>query len=124
MRNDAGADKDAHREIAKMRDDEFWQAVQDKELTTVSGNSRIGVLNLALLFGTAAIALALVLAPVLSSRTNTRIMAQTPGDFDMMSTGSVPQRSEGKRYTVRRSVLQEMPGAVCIVGENGNTNGC
>lgn len=102
-----------------MRDDEFWKAVQDKDLTSVPGNGRIGVLNLALLFGTAAIALALVLAPVLSSRTNTRMLAQSPENFDMMSTGSVPQRSEGKRYTVRRSVLQEMPGAVCIVGENG-----
>jgi hypothetical protein len=102
-----------------MRDDEFWKAVQDKDLTSVPGNGRIGVLNLALLFGTAAIALALVLAPVLSSRTNTRMLAQSPENFDMMSTGSVPQRGEGKRYTVRRSVLQEMPGAVCIVGENG-----
>lgn len=107
-----------------MRDDEFWQAVQDKELTTVTSNGRVGVLNLALLFGTAAIALALVLAPVLSSRTSPRILAQTPDDFDMISTGSIPQSGEGKRYTVRRSVLQEMPGAVCIVDQNGNSSGC
>ncbi|PTM96598.1 hypothetical protein [Mycoplana dimorpha] len=107
-----------------MRDNEFWQAVQDKELTTVSGNGRTGVLNLALLFGTAAIALALVLTPVLSSRTNPRMMAHTPDEFDMISTGSVPKRGEGKRYTVRRSVLQEMPGAVCIVDADGVSSGC
>ena len=51
-------------------------------------------------------------------------MAQTPDEFDMISTGSVPKRGEGKRYTVRRSVLQEMPGAVCIVDGNGVSSGC
>lgn len=65
-------------------------------------------------FGTAVIALALVLTPVLSAKTGQAHIA-TPDDFDMISTGSIPAESGTKRYTVRRSVLQEMPGAVCIV---------
>jgi hypothetical protein len=106
-----------------MRDEEFWKAVQEKELTP-AGTTRTGVLNLALLFGTAAIALALVLTPVLSSKTGTRVMANVPDDFDMISTGSIPSEKPGKRYTVRRSVLQEMPGAVCIVNGTPERNGC
>jgi len=105
-----------------MRDEDFWEAVQEKDLTP-AGTARTGALNLALLFGTAVIALALVLTPVLSSRTDKRIMANVPDDFDMISTGSIPQ-DNGKRYTVRRSILQEMPGAVCIVRGNGEDNGC
>ena len=106
-----------------MRDEDFWKAVQEKDFTP-AGDTRTGALNLALLFGTAVIALALVLTPVLSAKTDKRIMANVPDEFDMISTGSVPTTEGGKRYTVRRSVLQEMPGAVCIVDGNGQGNGC
>lgn len=105
-----------------MRDEDFWKAVQEKDFTP-AGNTRTGALNLALLFGTAVIALALVLTPVLSARTDKRIMANVPDEFDMISTGSIPKDGT-KRYTVRRSVLQEMPGAVCIVNGNGTSTGC
>ncbi|CAK7258198.1 hypothetical protein KYK30_10320 [Shinella yambaruensis] len=105
-----------------MRDEDFWKAVQEKDFTS-AGDTRTGALNLALLFGTAVIALALVLTPVLSAKTDKRMMANVPDEFDMISTGSIP--SDGrKRYTVRRSVLQEMPGAVCIVNGTGGNNGC
>ena len=70
------------------------------------------------------IALALVLTPVLSTRTDKRMMANVPDDFDMISTGSIPTEGGPKRYTVRRSVLQEMPGAVCIIDGNGSGKGC
>ena len=105
-----------------MRDEDFWKTVQEKDFTP-AGDTRTGALNLALLFGTAVIALALVLTPVLSSKTDKRIMANVPDEFDMISTGSIPSEN-GKRYTVRRSVLQEMPGAVCIIDDNGQGNGC
>lgn len=105
-----------------MRDEDFWNAVQDKELTP-AGTTRTGMLNLALLFGTAAIALALVLTPMLSSRTDTRMMANMREDLDMISTGSVPQ-GQVKRYTIRRSVLQEMPGTVCIINGTAYSSGC
>ncbi|QRI62764.1 hypothetical protein JQ506_18290 [Shinella sp. PSBB067] len=106
-----------------MRDEDFWKAVQEKDFTP-AGDTRTGALNLALLFGTAVIALALVLTPVLSAKTDKRMMANVPDELDMISTGSVPPTEGGKRYTVRRSVLQEMPGAVCIVDGSGAGSGC
>ncbi len=105
-----------------MRDEDFWKAVQEKDFTP-AGDTRTGALNLALLFGTAVIALALVLTPLLSAKSDKRIMANVPDEFDMISTGSIPKEG-GKRYTVRRSVLQEMPGAVCIVDGTGTAGGC
>lgn len=106
-----------------MRDEDFWKAVQEKDFTP-AGDTRTGALNLALLFGTAVIALALVLTPVLSAKTDKRLMANVPDEFDMISTGSIPKDGNVKRYTVRRSVLQEMPGSVCIIDSNGTGPGC
>ncbi len=107
-----------------MADEEFWRAVQEKDLVTRQSR-RTGALNLALLFGTAAIALALILTPMLSSRPDGRVLANAPVvDYDMMSTGSIPSRPTSKRYTVRRSVLQDMPGAVCIIDGDGSSSGC
>ena len=56
-----------------MRDEDFWKTVQEKDFTP-AGDSRTGALNLALLFGTAVIALALVLTPVLSAKTDKRMI--------------------------------------------------
>ena len=106
-----------------MADDEFWRTVQDKDLAT-GQSRRTGVLNLSLLFGTAVIALTLILTPMLSSKTTGKVLANAPLDYDNISTGSIPTSSGSKRYTVRRSVLQEMPGAVCIIDGNGQGNGC
>ncbi|WP_075291477.1 hypothetical protein [Pararhizobium arenae] len=106
-----------------MADDEFWRTVQDKDLAT-GQSRRTGVLNLSLLFGTAVIALTLILTPMLSSKTTGKVLANAPLDYDNISTGSIPTSSGSKRYTVRRSVLQEMPGAVCIIDENGGKSGC
>ncbi|OAP43513.1 hypothetical protein AU381_08975 [Sinorhizobium glycinis] len=106
-----------------MVDEDFWRTVQDKDLAA-SQSRRTGVLNLSLLFGTAVIALTLILTPMLSSKTDKRMLANTPIDYDNISTGSIPSGGAAKRYTVRRSVLQEMPGAVCIIDANGSRSGC
>lgn len=106
-----------------MVDDDFWSTVQEKDLMTRQSR-RTGVLNLSLLFGTAVIALTLILTPMLSSKTDRRIMANTPVDYDNISTGSIPSNGTTKRYTVRRSVLQERPGAVCIIDADGRKSGC
>ncbi|WP_077959925.1 hypothetical protein [Ensifer adhaerens] len=106
-----------------MVDDDFWSTVQEKDLMK-NQSRRTGVLNLSLLFGTAVIALTLILTPMLSSKTDKRIMANTPVDYDNISTGSIPSNGTTKRYTVRRSVLQEMPGAVCIIDADGRKSGC
>jgi hypothetical protein len=106
-----------------MVDEDFWRTVQDKDLAT-SQSRRTGVLNLSLLFGTAVIALTLILTPMLSSKNDKRMLANTPIDYDNISTGSIPSAGTAKRYTVRRSVLQEMPGAVCIIDADGSKSGC
>ncbi|MDI7864261.1 hypothetical protein MRS76_20185 [Rhizobiaceae bacterium n13] len=101
-----------------MVDEEFWKAVQQKERAS-SKSRRTGLLNIVLLFGTAAVALSLILTPMLSGDTGTRRLASAPEDVDMISTGSIRTQESGKRYTIRRSILQETPGSVCIVDGYG-----
>ena len=71
----------------------------------------LGSLRMALLFGAGAVALALLVAPIVDRQTRLEL-ANSPQELDRMSTGSV---TKGDRYTIRRSVLQETPGAVCII---------
>jgi hypothetical protein len=98
-----------------MVDEDFWRTVQDKDLVTSQSRRT---------FGTAVIALTLILTPMLSSKSDKRMLANRPIDYDNISTGSIPSGGTGKRYTVRRSVLQEMPGAVCIIDADGTRSGC
>ena len=84
---------------------------------------KTGALNLALLFGTAAVALTLILTPILASKQDSRSLALIADDFGTITTGSVPPKEPGKSYSILRSVLQETPGSVCIVEGYGN-GGC
>lgn len=90
-----------------------------------SNNSRrTGALNIAILFGTAAIALTLILTPMLAGRDGPARLASVtiPDAYDNISTGSIPsaakdrtESANGKRYVIRRSILQENPESYCIV---------
>jgi hypothetical protein len=51
------------------------------------------------------------------------VLASAP-DLDNITTGSIPQTENGKRYTIRRSVLQQEPGSVCIIQGYGADSGC
>lgn len=97
---------------------------------------RTGALNIALLFGTAAIALTLILTPMLASRQG---VAQRLADtmisdpYDDIKTGSIrpdpatasrPETVNGKRYVIRRSILQQDPSAYCIVQGYKSDEGC
>ncbi|MFB2551454.1 hypothetical protein [Ensifer soli] len=104
-----------------MVDEDFWRTVQEKDLVAAQSR-RTGALNLALLFGTAVIALSLILTPMLSSKDDS-LFARAPLAYDDVVTGSVPKDS-GKTYTIRRSILEETPGAVCIIDGEGNSSGC
>ncbi|HEY0124623.1 MAG TPA: hypothetical protein VGC14_23240 [Rhizobium sp.] len=103
-------------------DDDFWKAVQEKE-QSYSSSRKTGALNIALLFGTAAVALSLILTPMLSDKSKSNVLASAP-DLDTMTTGSIQRTEDGKRYTIRRSVLQQEPGSVCIVQGYGADSGC
>jgi hypothetical protein len=110
-------------------DDDFWKAVREKEQASVSSR-KTGALNIALLFGTAVVALTLVLTPMLADRSKSSVFASAPPEFDTITTGSIPKTESGpktengKRYTIRRSVLQDTPGSVCVVQGYGGGVGC
>ena len=76
-----------------------------------------GALRMVLLFGSAAVALALVLAPIADNLTRTQVADR--GGLDFTSTGSIGTRGG---YTIRRSVMQA-PGEVCIIRDNGLRSG-
>lgn len=74
----------------------------------------------ALLFGAVAAVLAVTLAPMAERRANALIASGGAG-LDRMSTGSIAPLTNS--YTIRRSVLQSSPNAVCIIRSNGGRSG-
>ncbi|UUP17119.1 hypothetical protein [Nitratireductor thuwali] len=80
----------------------------------------VGALRLALLFGSAGIALALILTPI-ADRQSRGVVVQGIG-IDRTTTGSLPQR-RGETITLRRSVLQPTASAVCVIRANGVRTG-
>ncbi|WP_320197485.1 hypothetical protein RMR16_020625 [Agrobacterium sp. rho-13.3] len=104
--------------------EDFWKTVEDRQSYSEKSR-RIGVLNVALLFGMVAIALSLIVTPMLAGKTPPARFAQVPDNFDMISTGSINRGDQPKKsYSIRRSVTQPMPGAVCIVEGYANDRDC
>lgn len=103
--------------------EDFWKTVEDRQ-TYSAKSRRIGVLNVALLFGMVAIALSLIITPMLAGKTSPARFAQVPENFDMISTGSINRTEQPKNYSIRRSITQPMPGSVCIVDGYSNGRDC
>ena len=82
----------------------------------------MGALRITLLFGSAAIALALVVVPILDrdSRTTGMRDAWRSGGVDATETGSI---APVRQYTIQRSVLQNSPNAICIINSDGTRGG-
>lgn len=100
-----------------MEDD--WDVVRDRGWP--SGGTGVGILRITLLFGSAAVALALILAPI--AETQSRSYADDnnqPFGIDNMATGSI--KRPVKVYTIHKSVLQSSPDAVCVI-RNGRGSG-
>lgn len=100
-------------------------------------SGRTGVLNITLLFGTAAIALTLIVTPMLVGRKDgiaANIATLTTADlYDDIKTGSIRpsdatvdklESENGKRYVIRRSVLQSDPDGFCVVTGYQSDKGC
>ena len=86
------------------------------------GNAGIGALRVALLFGSAAVALALVLTPIAEKRTRPTIaQLGAPFGIDPITTSST--KRSGSTYTIRRSVLQPARDSVCVIRDNGQRSG-
>ena len=78
-----------------------------------------GAIRAALLFGSTAVAIALIATPLLDRSTRDYdAVVRLADNLDTTVTGSVPP-SSGGRYTIHRSVLQSSPSAVCIIRDNG-----
>tara|TARA_R110000850_G_scaffold55016_11_gene130465 strand:- start:1028 stop:1423 length:396 start_codon:yes stop_codon:yes gene_type:complete len=105
-----------------MANDEFWTTVMDRD-GQESPPKRFGAVRAALLFGTAAIALAAILTPIVADRGPSARVAWAPDQYDNITTGSIPSRSVTTSYTVRKSILQDNPGALCIIRSNGIKSG-
>lgn len=88
----------------------------DREHGFSFGAAGCGALRVALLFGLMGVALALILVP-LAERKSGQLVA---GTVDMTTTGAVHQ---GNSYTLRKSVLQASPDAVCIIRSDGTRSG-
>ena len=69
-----------------MSNDEFWTTVMDRTGSETQPK-RLGAVRVALLFGTAAIALAAILTPIAADRTPTARVAWAPDQFDNITTG-------------------------------------
>lgn len=76
-----------------------------------------GALRVALLFGLMAVALTLIVVPLAERQTNPLLA----GNVDLMTTGSI--RSGSNTYTIRRSVLQPTPDAICVIQSDGSRSG-
>ena len=77
-----------------------------------------GAIRIALLFGSAALAFTLILAPIIDRRTgNFASKRGISSNLDGTATGSILKT---RGYTLRRSVLNSIPLSVCIIDENGS----
>ncbi|TIV91385.1 MAG: hypothetical protein E5V85_31030, partial [Mesorhizobium sp.] len=80
-----------------------WDSIRT-DRTFRAADAGMGILRIALLFGSAAVALALIATPFLDNQTRPQGARNgLIGGLDMASTGSIGHRDT---YTLRRSVLQ------------------
>lgn len=105
-----------------MTDGDFWTTVSEREGSEPRPR-RFGPVRAALLFGTAAMAIAVILTPIVADRSTTARIAAAPDQFDNIVTGSIPKRQTRNVYTVRKSILQDNPEALCIIRSNGVKTG-
>lgn len=103
--------------------EDFWKTVEDRQSYSAKSR-RIGVLNVALLFGMVAIALSLIVTPMLAGKTPSARFAQVPDNVDMISTGSIKRGDRPTSYSIRRSITQPTPGSVCIVDGYSSGRDC
>ncbi len=98
-----------------MRDE--WSGSQSNGHWSL-GVAGMGALRVTLLFGSAAVAMALILTPLADrhiSNGPSSQSAMSPG-IEFTTTGSTGYRGT---YTEHRSVLESSPNAVCIIRDNG-----
>jgi hypothetical protein len=96
--------------------DNDWDSIRP-DRSYRAADAGMGILRITLLFGSAAVALALIVTPFLDAQTRPQFIHD---GLDTMSTGSIGHRDT---YTLRRSVLQPLPSSVCVIRNNGKRSG-
>jgi hypothetical protein len=85
-----------------------------------SDSAGMGILRITLLFGSAAIALALIIAPIAERQTRSYLARSgAPDGIDDVTTGGIGSTGYRGQYTIRQSVLQSSPHTVCVIRDNG-----
>lgn len=102
-----------------MSNDEFWSSVYSKADQTVRPG-RLSALRVALLFGMAAVALALILPPIVETPSGEWHLLANDQGIDFTTTATVPRN---RIYTIQRSVLQPSGDSVCIIDSRGRRSG-
>lgn len=87
---------------------------------SIFNDAGFGALRIVLLFGSAAVALTLILLPIIQGVSGTGNYGAGTAGIDQIDTGSL---GYVKRYTIHRSILQKDPGAICIINEDGSKSG-
>lgn len=82
--------------------------------------ARTGLFRATLLFGSIAVALALIVAP--AAERGAKYAVSGAPQLDPIATGSI-RSGEAGSYTIRRSVLQPAGAAPCIVFSGGGRSG-
>ena len=93
--------------------------------TDTLGAAGSGALRIALLFGSAAVALTIILTPLAENKT--KLSSAAPMGVDQIATGStgtaVNSLTPKRTYVLRRSVLQNDKNDVCIISADGIRTG-
>lgn len=101
-----------------MRPEDEWDMIRN-DRASLLGGAGMGVLRIALLFGSAAVALVMILVPIADSYTRPQSGESAYG-LDLTATGSI---KSGSHFTIRKSVLQSSPTSVCIIRDTGLRSG-
>ncbi|MBN9046462.1 MAG: hypothetical protein J0H18_12475 [Rhizobiales bacterium] len=108
-------------------DNSFFSADHNEYMQTSLGSAGRGVLRIMLLFGSTAMALGLIVVPVLNDQAN-RVAAQSvlPDNIDRTMTGSIKRDADkpAQPAVVRHeSALQPDTDPVCVIEVNGSHHG-
>ncbi len=91
------------------------------------GAAGSGVLRMALLFGSAAIALTIILTPMAEKQIARSNDTAMNNGIDKIATGSTQSATKAlpvtHSYVIRRSVLQNDKDDICVIGSDGVRTG-
>ena len=108
-----------------------WEMPQTRSGGVFSGMG-MGALRVALLFGSGAVGLALIMTPLMEGQVERMAYSSYSSRIDPMATGAIARggnvqgfgdQRAGSVYVVRRSVLQPTPASVCVIRSNGMRTG-